>query len=299
MAAKIGNPYSMLPIGPNHPGSLRLREPRAYHRISIAKRRLIASSITLGLPVASRISEDPEHGLAFDFLRSPSEGPRVLTGYEDGVITLNIEEAEDSRREQIRSEMGEAYRTLLGHLRHEAGHYYWDRLIARTAWLDGFRRQFGDERKDYAAALQTRYLQGPPLGWEDCYVSAYAAVHPWEDWAETWAHYLHMTDTIDCALGLGLDPDSAIELDVEPFTSDALCNQQDPDGQRFLHFVNSWTRLTAALNELSRAMGYNDFYPFVLSHSAVAKLHFVHLVVGDATGPAAASPQPMAELVRG
>ncbi len=253
----------------------------AYHRISIAKRRLVACLITLGLPVASRISEDFERGLAFDFLRSPFDGPRILTGYENGIVTLNIEEAEDSSRERIRREMGEAYRTLLGHLRHETGHYYWDRLIAGTAWIDDFRRVFGDERENYAAALQTRYQQGPPRGWEENCVTAYAGVHPWEDWAETWAHYLHMMDTIDCALSLGLDPDSSIEMKVQPFTADALCRPQDPEGPRFLHFINSWIRLTAALNELSRAMGLNDFYPFVWSRNVVAKLHFVHLVVCD------------------
>jgi hypothetical protein len=271
-------------------------DQEAYHRISIAKRRLVACLITLGLPVASRISEDVEHGVAFDFLRSPSVGPRILTGYENGIITLNIEEAEDSRREQIRLEMGEAYRTLLGHLRHETGHYYWDRLIAGTAWIDDFRDLFGDEREDYAAALQTRYQQGPPLGWEARCVSAYAGVHPWEDWAETWAHYLHMMDTIDCALGLGLDPDSSIEMEVKPFTADALFRPEDPEGPRFLHFINSWTRLTAALNELSRAMGFNDFYPFVWSPRVVAKLHFVHLVVCDIGAAAESESSTTAEV---
>jgi hypothetical protein len=272
----------------------------AYHRISIAKRRLVSSLITLGLPVASRISEDPAHGLAFDFLRSSPGGPRVLTGYEDGIVTLNIEEAEDSTREQIRREMGEAYRTLLGHLRHETGHYYWDRLIARTDWLDDFRRLFGDERADYGAALKTHYQQGPRPDWNERCVTAYAGVHPWEDWAETWAHYLHIVDTLDCALSFGLDPESSIEMEVKPFTSDALCRPQDPEGPRFLHFINSWTRLTAALNELSRAMGYNDFYPFVLSRHAVAKLHFVHLVVSDAGAHASEpSSEPAEEPVRG
>jgi len=250
----------------------------AYRRISIAKRRLVSFLITLGLPIASRISEDPEQGLAFDFLRSPVDGPRVLTGYEDGIVTLNIEEAEDAKRERIRSEMGESYRTLLGHLRHEVGHYYWHRLIFCTDRIDDFRRVFGDERQDYAAALQTHYREGPPLDWSKRFVTAYASVHPWEDWAETWAHYLHIMDTIDCSLSFGLDPDSSIDVEVRPFTEEALFDAQDPEGPHFLHFINSWTRLTAVLNELSRAMGFSDFYPFVLSRCAVAKLHFVQLV---------------------
>ena len=122
-------------------------------------------------------------------------------------------------------------------------------------------------------------------------MTAYASAHPWEDWAETWAHYLHMMDTIDCALSFGLDPDSSIEMELKPFSADALSRTRDPEGTRFLRFVNSWTRLTALLNELSRAMGFNDFYPFVLSRSAVAKLHFVHLVVSDVRD-GAAEPLP-------
>src|SRR5262249_17798301 len=157
------------------------------------------------------------HGLAFDLLRSPSGGPRGVTGHNHGVITLNLEEAEDPAREQIRVAMHEEYRTLLGHLRHETGHYYWDRLIGGTGRIEEFRRIFADERQDYATALENHYQKGPPATWRDGYVSAYAAAHPWEDWAETWAHYLHMLDTLECALGFGLDPESSIEMHLEPF----------------------------------------------------------------------------------
>jgi hypothetical protein len=163
-----------------------------WNRIEVAKRRVVSLLVALGLPVASRVSEDPQRGLAFDFLRSPSSGPHVMTGHSDGLITLNIEEAEDAKREQMRAAMQEPYRTLVGHLRHEVGHYYWDRLIAGTAWLDDFRELFGDEQQDYSAALRANYEQGPPQDWAQRHVSAYASSHPWEDWAETWAHYLHM-----------------------------------------------------------------------------------------------------------
>lgn len=258
----------------------------AYHRISMAKRRLLSFLIVRDLPVASRVSEDPERGLAFDFLRSPAGGPRVMTGHNDGIITLNIEEAEDSTRERIRSEMGEAYRTLLGHLRHEAGHYYWDRLVASTSWMEEFRALFGDERTDYAAALQTYYERGAARDWQQRFVTPYASAHPWEDWAETWAHYLHMMDTLECALSFGLNPDSSIEMRFKPYTPDVLFRPQDPGGAQFLHFLDSWTRLTAVLNELSRSMGLHDFYPFTLSDGAVAKLQFVHLVVSDVSASA-------------
>ncbi len=244
-----------------------------WRRIEIAKRRLVSSLLALGLPVKPQVEGEPG-GLAFDFLSSPAAGPRVLTGHSGGVITLNIEEADDSTRESIREQLHEPYRTLLGHLRHEVGHYYWDRLVGGTAWLDGFRELFGDEREDYGKALQQHYQQGPPPNWGEKYVSAYASSHPWEDWAETWAHYLHMSETLDTASSFNLDIES-VEMPFEGFKAETLLQPDD----EFLHFINSWVRFTAVLNELSLSMGLRDFYPFVLSRSSVAKLHFVHTVV--------------------
>jgi hypothetical protein len=246
--------------------------------IEMAKRRLVSSLILLGLPVASRISEDPERGLMFDFLRSPPSGPHILTGHDAGLITLNLDEADDAKREAVRKAMGEPYRTLLGHFRHEVGHYYWDRLVAGTAWMDGFHQLFGDETQDYAASLKRNYAQGPAPDWAQHFVSAYASCHPWEDWAECWAHYLHMRDGIDTALSLGLDLER-LDLEVTPFTLDELHQPQDPQAAQFLAFVNHWTRLTTMLNEMSRSMGQPDFYPFALPAQAVAKLHFIHLLV--------------------
>ncbi len=249
-----------------------------WSRLEAAKRRLVSSLLALGLPVESRVDQNPERGLAYDFLRSPTEGPRVMTGHADGIITINIEEADDSLRERIREQLHEPYRTVLGHLRHEVGHYYWDRLIAGSSWLDDFRNLFGDEQQDYAAALQRNYQQGPPPGWAQQYVSSYASVHPWEDWAETWAHYLHMVDTLDTALSFGLDTRS-LEMEIEPFSRDALFRPNHPGAGRFLSFLNAWIELSAVLNELSRSMGQPDLYPFALPRPAVAKLHFIHLAV--------------------
>jgi hypothetical protein len=251
---------------------------RLWGRLEAAKRRVVSSLMALDLPVESRVDQDTGRGLAFDFLRSPVEGPRVLTGHADGVITINIEEADDASRERTREQFHEPYRTLLGHLRHEVGHYYWDRLIAGSPWQEGFRNLFGDEQQDYAAALQRNYQQGPPPGWEQQYVSAYASVHPWEDWAETWAHYLHMLDTLDTAISFGLDARN-LELEIEPFTRDALFRPNDPGAKRFLSFLNAWIELSSVLNELSRSMGQPDLYPFILPRPAIAKLHFIHLVV--------------------
>ena len=252
-----------------------------WGRIELAKRRLVSALLVLGLPVASRVSEDRERGLMFDFLRSPDTGPHVLTGHDTGLITLNLDEADDAVRETLRKAMHEPYRTLLGHFRHEVGHYYWDRLVCGTSWIEGFRTLFGDETQDYAASLQINYARGPRRDWAVHYVSAYASVHPWEDWAECWAHYLHMSDTVDTALSFGLSTDIA-QLEFSLFTLDSLYQPDHPDAERFLAFLNHWTQLTMLLNEMSRAMGQPDFYPFVLPHEVVPKLHFIHLVVSSA-----------------
>lgn len=248
--------------------------------VELAKRRLVSALILLGLPVASRMSEDTERGLMFDFLRSPVNGPHIMTGHNTGLITLNVDEADDAKREAVRKAMREPYRTLLGHFRHEVGHYYWDRLLAGTAWMDGFHALFGDETLDYKASLQRNYDEGPPADWPLHYVSAYASTHPWEDWAECWAHYLHMRDAIDTALSFGLSVDH-FDLEFTPFTIDALYQPDHPDAEQFLTFLNHWTRLTTMLNEMSRSMGQPDFYPFILPTEAVAKLHFIHLVVSS------------------
>src|SRR5262249_4404485 len=219
-----------------------------------------------------------EQGLAFDFLRSPEGGPRVMTGHAQGVITMNIEEADDSTRERVREQMGEPYRTLVGHFRHETGHYYWDRLIAGTDWLPGFRQLFGDETMDYAEALSRHHQQGPPPDWPSRFVSAYASSHPWEDWAETWAHYLHMADTLSTAQSFRLDK-SGVLFNFERFKREELYQPEHPNAEPFLEFLNDWAGLPAALNELSRSMGQADFSPFALPRSAVAKLQFIHTLV--------------------
>jgi hypothetical protein len=260
---------------------------RYWRAIEIAKRRLVSQLIALGLPVESKVSEDPGRGVAFDFLRSPPDAPRVLTGHANGLITLNVEEADDAKREKIRHDLHEPYRTLLGHFRHEIGHYYWDRLVAGTAWNEPFRALFGDERADYAAALKANYENGPPAGWANRYISSYASTHPWEDWAETWAHYLHLVDSLDTALGFGLTADD-VEAEVEPFALTDLYAPDHPDAPRTVALVNSWLELTTVLNELARSMGQPDFYPFVMSRPVVRKLHFVQLVVTGAQPPAAA-----------
>ncbi|SAI51351.1 Uncharacterized protein conserved in bacteria (DUF2248) [Bordetella ansorpii] len=256
-----------------------------WFKVEAAKRRLVAQLLTLSLPV-QRAEEQGDGGVMFDFLAPDADGKPPMTGHASGLITLNILEADDAYRVRVREQMHEPYRTLVGHFRHEIGHYYWDRLVAGTTWLDSFRQVFGDERADYGEALKVHYDQGPPPDWDTRFISTYASSHPWEDWAETWAHYLHMMDTLDTALSFGVGRNT-VELPYDPFTVDALYDPTDPGGEQFLGLVNAWVELTGVMNELARSMGQRDFYPFVLPTAVVGKLQFVHRVVKAA--PSAAS----------
>jgi hypothetical protein len=251
-----------------------------WARIELAKRRLVSALLVMGLPVASRETEDTERGLMFDFLRAAQGGPPVMTGHDHGLITLNIIEADDVHRERARTNMNEPYRTLVGHLRHEVGHYYWDRLVLDTPWLERFRGLFGDETQDYGDSLKAYYDNGPPADWALGYVSAYATSHPWEDWAECWAHYMHMSDMVDTASSFGLSLDET-RLEFKPFTHDVLYQADHPGADKYLAFVNHWAELTMLMNGMARAMGQPDIYPFVLAHQVVAKLQFIHLVVSE------------------
>ncbi|MGH8517543.1 MAG: zinc-binding metallopeptidase family protein, partial [Panacagrimonas sp.] len=176
-----------------------------WRSLEAAKRRLLIGLVGLGVLTRQDMTQaDPP--MSFQFLADvPGEEGGVLTGHADGLITINIAEADDDERERRRVQLGEPYRTIVGHLRHESGHHYWDRLIRpRSRRLARFRERFGDERVDYGAALEAHYRDGPAPDWSARFVSAYAASHPWEDWAETWAHYLHMIDSLETAHESGL-----------------------------------------------------------------------------------------------
>ena len=243
----------------------------AWYRLEIAKRRLVYTLLRLGCPLRSK-AEDPARGLAFEFLAETPATPRIVTGHAAGVISVNIKEADDAEREKRRVNLHEPYRTLLGHLRHEVGHYYWDRLVQGTPAIERFRELFGDERQDYGQALKNHYANGPPADWQTRFVSAYAASHPWEDWAETWAHYLHMSDTLEIAAACGLS--------LRPPRRDepALGNPTVPSAEGdepFAKVIADWLSLTYVLNNLNRSLGQADAYPFVLPPPAIEKLRFV------------------------
>lgn len=250
----------------------------AWARLESAKRRMLHNLFALGLPVVSKVS-DPQRGLEFQFLAS-EPGKPVLTGHEHGCITVEVAEADDAERERRRVAMHEPYRTLLGHFRHEVGHYYWDLLIDGGPRLDEFRDLFGDEREDYAESLRRHYEHGVPEGWQERFISAYATTHAWEDWAETWAHYMHMTDTLETAHDFGLAVAEAPGQPPRPSAPAA-------PGHSFELMVSSWFRLTHVLNNLNRGMGLPDAYPFVLPAPAIRKLLFVHETIAAArTQPA-------------
>lgn len=237
----------------------------AWQRVERAKKRLIYSIRRLGLPV--QIPPPDGRTLTFDFLDG------AMTGHCDGVITIDINEADTVERERRRQMLTEPYRTLLGHLRHESGHFFWEMLVAAPGKHDSFRALFGDERSDYAAALEAHYATSPPPNWQDQFVSTYASAHPWEDWAETWAHYLHMVAAIDTADAEGTEP---IKMRTGWLVSRLGASPTPYRERAFQNLLKRWLPLSTAMNSLSRALGHEDYYPFVISPKVQEKLAFVH-----------------------
>ncbi|GAN71072.1 zinc-binding metallopeptidase family protein [Acetobacter syzygii] len=245
-----------------------------WRKLEVAKHRLFYTILRLKLPIKNRL-QDPQNGLAFDFLDDPVDGSLpIMTGHNNGIITIATKEADDAHRERMRVEMGEYYRTLLGHFRHEIGHYYWNVLIRDGGHLEECRTIFGDDRADYALALKKHYARVPSGNWHEDYVSLYAMSHPWEDFAETWAHYFHIVSTLETAL--------SYDMTIGPVADGQalLTHKSDP----YLHMpfdqiISAWMPLTYAVNSLNRSMGLADFYPFVLTAGVRAKLRFVHNIV--------------------
>ncbi|HEV7203831.1 MAG TPA: putative zinc-binding metallopeptidase [Jatrophihabitans sp.] len=248
----------------------------AFARAERAKRRLLFQLDHLRLPTTPR-SADPGQGLAFDLLSSARQ--KVITGHANGVITIDLAEGHDPHREALRVKLAEPYRTLLGHLRHEIGHWYWNVLVRDTPFLDRFRDLFGDERADYGEALKQHYsAETETPDWSDTHVSNYAAAHPWEDWAETFAHYLHIRDTIQTAGAWGVHTDGP-DLDLKLAWDAQLDVDPQEDVDTFDELARSWIALKMVLNQLNRSMGKDDLYPFRLTPTVVDKLRFVHVVV--------------------
>jgi hypothetical protein len=199
-----------------------------------------------------------------------------MTGHDNGLITIALTEADDAEREKRRLAMGEPYRTLLGHFRHEVGHYFWDVLVHDGGKLDACRAVFGDDSVDYGEALQRHYANGPPADWQQNFVSAYATTHPWEDFAETWAHYLHIADTLEMGSEFGMEIHPVADRTGQLSTRVAI----DPYAtDNFDAVVSAWLPFTFAINSVNRAMGLRDLYPFILSPAVIKKLCFIHNLV--------------------
>jgi hypothetical protein len=257
-----------------------------WQRLEQAKRRLFYSLIRLRLPIdnATDCSHEP---LLFDFLAGAGAGA-VSTGHANGVITLSLEEADDAVREKNRNALAEPYRTLLGHFRHEIGHYYWDLLVRDEGRIASFRERFGDETADYGEALQRYYSAGAPASWQDSFISAYATCHPWEDFAETFAHYLHIVDTLETARAMGVSlrrtDGSKTKVDFDPY----LETDADP-------LVETWLDVAFAVNNLNRSMGQPDLYPFVLSARVAQKLAYVVEIVQRSRASASGAETDLAQ----
>lgn len=251
-----------------------------FAKAEVAKRRLIFQLLELGLPVVGYRQQSG--ALAFDMLNSRRS--EVTTGHADGAITLDLAEADDAHRERLRTQMHEPYRTLLGHMRHEIAHYYESILCPEGSAARGrYRELFGDERADYREAIDRHYEDGPPEGWPDRFVSAYATMHTCEDWAETFAHYLHIRDALQTAIAYGVTVTGPgiFNVDEAPLYSFPAAASEGIRG-----LLDTWLPMTYALNALNRSMGAGDLYPFVIAPTVIEKLGFIHeLVPGDRSAP--------------
>ncbi len=265
-----------------------------WSKVEAAKRRALYTFIEFGLDISPKKAVGDLDGIAFDFLGDPigpgPGGERVLTGHDDGLITLNISEADAPVREEMREQMGEPYRTLLGHFRHELGHYYWDRLVRDDPqWLERFRLLFGNEEEDYAEALKRHYENGPPEGWQQTHISAYAASHAWEDWAESFAHYVHIVDTLEMVAALDLPLgrlNTEASEDLPPNETGFADAEVDHEAapilklpREFEDLLERWLALSEASNMINRCMGLPDLYPFVITDQVAEKLRYVHELV--------------------
>jgi len=245
----------------------------SWQSLEIAKHRLIYQLQKIGLRLVSKITS--EDGLSFDFVSKKTD-PKLMTGHNNGVVTILLEEADPVYREDMRQKMNEPYRTLIGHLRHEVGHYFWDRIVASDSEvLNNFRAIFGDETVDYKESIKMYYKNTSPVNWQKDFVSLYATSHPWEDWAETWAHYLHIMDMLETAYWFGMK--------VSPFNSDQGMNGDayfDPYTHiDFEEIVKTCIAITFAVNSINKSMGLQDIYPFVISDNVKQKMQFIHVLL--------------------
>ena len=238
---------------------------KRWASIEQAKKRLFFTLMELRLPLESGW-QSPSKGLLFDFLDDERSQPGhysgsfVTSGFCDGVVTLNVLEADDAARAAMQSEMLEPYRTLIGHFRHESGHYYWSLVSEDVESTTMFKGVFGDPKADYATALRRYYHDGPSCDWHSSFISTYATSHPLEDWAETWSHYLYIFDALQTARAQGLITDAVEEMTI---AERIVC----------------WRELSIVLNEMNRSVGGSDAYPFSIGEGVTHKFEAVEEVI--------------------
>jgi hypothetical protein len=265
-----------------------------WKKMEVAKRRALYTLKAMKLPLET-IAQNPKSGLSFDFTTDRDVNDHfastlknqqaVLTGHDSGHITINLAEADDVARSHAKLAMGEKYRTLLGHFRHELGHYYFDKLIAGSPQKHALCKQyFGDDELSYKDAMDKHYKEGAPENWRNAYISEYATMHAYEDWAETWSHYMHIMDTLETAKNFSITG-STIGNAEETEEVEDLTLPQDAyffSAQTSItNILDTWMDFAIILNSLNRSMGMSDAYPFVLTQPVRTKLAFIHYAIHD------------------
>ena len=232
-----------------------------WARTELAKRWMLANLIRWGWFTPADTGARPRFKLLSEVTADGETD--VVMGHADGVITINVTEASEPTRMHRQEELGELYRTMLGHMRHEMAHFLHLRLMALPGFPDRFRALFGDERDDYGEALQRHYADPKPAG--ECHITGYATAHPHEDWAETTAHLLHLTDLLDSAAAAHVLPPGGPATGYDAYL--------ETDTERLVtHAVDT----ALAVNHVNRALDLPDLYPFVLTDPVRMKLAFVH-----------------------
>ena len=248
---------------------------KRWQAIQRAKKRLFYSLLRLGMPLETR-GENHACGLGFRFPTGiPAKSDGVSGGHGSGVITIALTEADDVDGEARRAATEQPHRTMLERFRQEIGRYYWDLLIAGTPRLKRFAKAFGGAGQD--RMLQTphapRSPQGPPRG----QIRAYSTAHPRESFAESFAHYCHITDAVEVAAAFGVQSrpgrhgdKSAPAAPFDPYASGTI-----------EQLLENWTSVTSLLDNFNWSMGHPDAFPFVLSPEVIERLGFIHELVHE------------------
>lgn len=234
-----------------------------WAKAETAKRRVLVGLNRWGWFGSSDDGPRPEFHMLSE---TTSAGAADVTmGHASGLVTINLAESDPAERVRRREDLGESYRTLVGHFRHEIAHFLFERLSSSSEFQTSFRALFGDETADYGAALEHYYEAGPPAGWESSYITFYASAHPHEDWAESAAHILHLVDMVDSFAAANLASQSFSGSDFEAYT------EADPD-----RLLGAALEIGISLNHVNRALGVPDLYPFVTPPKVLEKLAFAH-----------------------